>query len=292
MSWFSGFEAICRPEVPLRDHTWYRLGGPARWLCEPRNAGELQAVIRRLRDSQTPYRILGQGANILVRDSGVDAAVIRLAGQFEQTEFGDDFVRAGAAADGPRLVRSALQRGMVGLEVLAGIPGSVGGQVRMNAGGKYGEIASFVESVDVLEPDGELASRCADQLGFAYRRSDLRGAIVLGATLRLNRGDAAAALEQHRRIWNEKYETQPPLRERSAGCIFKNPPGAKAGVLLDQAGLKGFRVGGAEISSRHANFIVAYDGATASDVLALIAAARDRVFKRFDVELQLEIEVW
>lgn len=292
-SCFAGFEEICRPDAPLADLTWYRLGGPARWLISPRDEAELAAVIQRCRAQGVPWRVLGRGANLLVRDEGVDAAVIRLsAPHWSAVDVSAPLVRAGGGADFTRLVRSTLDQGLLGLEALAGIPGMLGGIVRMNAGGRHGSIADFVESVRVLDPAGQVADRPRAALGFAYRHTELDGCIVLGATLRLSPGDPDAGLARYRAIWNEKYATQPAVSERSAGCIFKNPPGEAAGRLLDRAGLKGARAGGAEISSKHANFIVAGPGATARDVCELIERARARVRETTGIELAPEIEIW
>jgi UDP-N-acetylmuramate dehydrogenase len=293
MSWFSGFEEIVRRDVPLREFTWYKLGGAARWFCEPRDEPELAALLARLRAQRIAWRILGGGTNVIARDQGFDGAIIRLHGPlFEHIEFAGETVRAGAAVDLPKLIRAALQRGLVGLEVLAGIPGTIGGAVRMNAGGRAGEIGDFVRDVRVLDPQGEFATRTASEIGFAYRRTALDDCIVLAATLALRRGDGQRALQDHREIWNEKYARQPPLAARSAGCIFKNPPGQSAGRLLDDAGLKGTRVGGAEISTRHANFIIAHDDATADDVLNLIQLAQERVRETAGIELEPEVAIW
>lgn len=292
MSWHSGFEAICRADVPLCEHTWYRLGGPARWLVEPRGEDELSAVMARVREAGVPWRVLGRGANLLVSDAGFDGVVVRLAAaEFERAVF-DDGISVGAGYDFPKLIRACINRERVGMERLAGIPGTLGGVVRMNAGGKYGEIREFVRSVRVLERDGMLATRPAAACGFRYRGSDFAGCIVVGATLDLPQGDPAVAMQRHKEIWNEKYASQPPVSQRSAGCIFKNPPGHSAGKLLDQCGLKGVRVGGAEISTKHANFIVASDGATAQNVIDLIALAKDRVWNATGVELHSEVEIW
>jgi UDP-N-acetylmuramate dehydrogenase len=294
MSWFAGFEPIVRSEAPLAEYTWYRLGGPARWLVQPRDEVELATLLNRCADAGISWRVLGRGANVLVSDEGVDGAVFKLSGPgFDQVSYSRDVVTAGAAADFPRFIRDTLDRGVIGLEVLAGIPGTVGGVVRMNAGGRYGEIRQFVKDVKVLDTQcGEVMTRTPKEMGFSYRHTELGGAIVLGARLQLQSGDRNAALARHKEIWNEKYEKQPPLSVRSAGCIFKNPPGESAGRLLDAAGLKGARVGGAEISPKHANFIVAHPSATARDVLDLARLAADRVWNATGVKLEMEVEVW
>lgn len=293
MSCFDGFAEICRADAPLAPFTWYKLGGPARWLLEPRDEDEAARVLRRCREADVPWRVLGRGANVLVRDAGVDGAVVRLSGtSFEDFEICGTTVRVAGGADFSKVVRAAVDAGLAGLERLAGIPGSMGGIVRMNAGGKYGSIAEFVQEVTLATPAGDLVTRPARDLGFSYRRSDLGGGVVVGTTLELTADEPAAVRERFRSIWTEKHATQPPVARRSCGCIFKNPPGHAAGKLLDEAGLKGASVGGAVISPQHANFIVADDGCTAQDVLDLIALARDRVWNRSGVELQLEVEVW
>ncbi len=293
MHWYSGLEAICQPEVPLAPHTWYGLGGPARWLLAPRSEDELATILRRCAEHHVPWRVLGKGANVLVRDEGFAGAVIKLSEPaWEVTRFDDPRVHAAGGVDFPRLVRQTIARGLVGLEILAGIPGTVGGAVRMNAGGKYGYLAQFVSSARVLTPAGQVEVRGNGELGFGYRHARLAGAIVLEATLELSPGDVPAAMERFREIWNEKYATQPPVSAKSAGCIFKNPPGHAAGRLVDEAGLKGTRRGQAEISPRHANFIMAYPGARAADVLDLITLAQERVRARTGIELEPEVDIW
>lgn len=293
MSWCNGLEAICRPDAPLRDFTWYRLGGPARWLVEPRDPAELREVVLRLKHEGVPWNVLGQGANVLVPDEGYPGAVIRLSQPaFLSVNAGDETITVGAGVDGPRLIRRLLADDRVGLEVLAGIPGTVGGFVRMNAGGRHGSISQFVRTVEILDAHAELRSRDAAEVGFTYRRTALDGAIVLFAVLAVPAGDGAAAMERHRMIWNQKAATQPAMKERSAGCIFKNPPQAAAGALLDAAGLKGVSRGGARFSEKHANFIVAEAGASTRDVVELIELARERVRATHGIELQLEVDAW
>jgi UDP-N-acetylmuramate dehydrogenase len=259
----------------------------------PREEGELAAVLRRCKEHGIAWRVLGRGANVLVRDAGFDGAVIHLTGPaWETIRFKPPLVRAAGGVDFPRLVRDTLERGLVGLENLAGIPGTVGGAVRMNAGGRHGYIAQFVREARLVGAEGQIQTRSAEQLHFGYRTSGLNGCIVTAATLELANGDRVAALDRFRQLWNEKYASQPPLSARSAGCIFKNPPGHTAGRLIDQAGLKGRRCGEAEISPRHANFIVAHPGATAQNVLDLIALSRERVHSATGIELELEVEIW
>lgn len=303
MTWCSDFASICQTDAPLAELTWYRLGGPARWLFTPTSAGQLADLVRAANAADVPWRVLGRGANVIVPDEGFDGAVIRLtASAFTAIDWPNDDapvraetlneIRVGAGVDFPKLCKQACERGRGGLAGLAGIPGTVGGIIRMNAGGKYGQIADVVSGVEVVTADGAVETWPRDRLEFGYRRSNLAGHIVVGATLALPPGDRAGLLAEHRRVWQEKATDQPPVGARSAGCIFKNPRENPAGLLLDQAGLKGTRVRGAEISPRHANFIVAYQDATAQDVLDLIALAKDRVRERHGVELESEVDLW
>jgi UDP-N-acetylmuramate dehydrogenase len=189
------------------------------------------------------------------------------------------------------MVLRCVREGLSGLEGLTGVPGSVGGGVRMNAGGAFGDIGSSVESVKVMTEDGEVFTRFREDLAFAYRSTNITSKFILSAEFRLNEDDPHRILRQVKQIWIYKKNTQ-PLGRRNAGCIFKNPRGLSAGALIDRAGLKGHRIGGAYVSEKHANFIVGDPGAKASDVLKLINLIRDSVYDKSGVYLELEIEVW
>ena len=298
MGFGDGLDAILIEREPLARHTWFNMGGPARWFARPRSPVELAEIIRRCRDHRLDHLMLGLGANLLVDDGGVDAVVTRLdAPEFRTVTFGDEgssdevLVSAGGGADMARLSWATVKRGLRGLEVLAGIPGTVGGIIRMNAGGKFGCVADLVHEVTVVTPDGVLRTLTPAQVGFAYRHTRLAGAVVCAATFRLHRDDAARVQTDYRQIWAYKTSSQ-PLKCRSAGCVFKNPPGDSAGRLIDQAGLKGARAGGAFVSERHANFIVADAGASATDVMTLIERIRREVRERFGTLLELEVQVW
>ena len=293
MTCFTDFAEICQPDAPLAPLTWYKLGGPARWLLTPRNETELAAVLACCRRDEVPWCILGRGANILVRDEGFAGAAIRLVGPtWEAVQWNDTAVCAAAGADFHKLAKESVERGLLGLENLAGIPGTVGGIIRMNAGGKYGNVATYVRDVRLMDETGHVTVQPAAEIGFAYRHTELGGRIVLGATFVLQPADREAAIQRFQTIWKEKSATQEALGARSAGCIFKNPPGDYAGRLLDAAGLKGARIGGAQISPKHANFIVAHDGASAKNVIDLIEYAKERVRWTHGVELELEVEIW
>ncbi len=293
MPWYSGLAARVQPDAPLAELTWYRLGGPARWLVTPSDDSELAAVLQRCTRHDIPWRILGRGANVLVSDAGFNGAVIRLVGPlWESVHIENATVTAAAGADFPRLVQQTVDTGLAGLAVLAGIPGTLGGIIRMNAGGKYGKISDVVQRVELMTPDGARVTVPAAEMNFSYRHSAVGNRIILNATLTLRPTNHDEVRTRFRQIWKEKAAAQPAVAARSAGCIFKNPPHDAAGRLLDTAGLKGHRIGGAEISPRHANFILAHPDATAADVLNLIQHARERVRTKHGIELELEIDLW
>lgn len=292
MTLFAGLEQIVKRDCPLGPETWFRIGGPAEWLVEPHTVEQLREVVRRCRENNVPMRVLGAGANLLIDDAGVKGVVIRLrAGEFAEVEPTDTGIRAGAGADMGKLVLRCVRDGRSGLEGLTGIPGSVGGCVRMNAGGSFGDIGAAVETVDVMSADGEVFTRYRGDLAFAYRSTNITAPLVLRSEFRLSEDDPHRILKQVKQIWIYKKNTQ-PLGSRNAGCIFKNPRGMSAGALIDRAGLKGRRVGGAHVSQKHANFILADEGARANDVLKLINTIRETVYKKNEVYLELEIEVW
>lgn len=249
--------------------------------------------MRRAADEDVGVKVLGRGANVLVSDDGFDGVVVRLdSDAFRKIKRNGERLEVGAGVDLMPLVRRCSREGLSGVEGLAGIPATVGGAIRMNAGGPAGEIGDVVEEVSVLTPEGTIETRNHEQVGFQYRHTNLGGRdIVLGAALRLNQDDPRKVRSAFREHLERKQRTQ-PLAEHSAGCIFKNPPVKPAGALIDQAGLKGSRIGAAEVSTMHANFIVARFGATASDVLHLIDFVRERVLRVFDTELETEIEIW
>lgn len=297
----SGLSEIVTPNEPLGPHTWLRVGGPARWFARPRSVDDVRELARRCYQEGIEMLTLGLGANLLVSDDGVDALVVRLSdSSFESVSWGGPgdhrgdgpvFVTVGGGADMHRLVSEAVRKGLGGLEPLAGIPGTAGGVLRMNAGGRFGNICDVTAEVAVVDPQGRYRTLTRQEAGFRYRGSNLAGMVVCGAALALEPADPAALRERFREIWEAKKRTQ-PLAEHSAGCVFKNPPNASAGAMIDQAGLKGRRVGGATVSPKHANFIVTGPGATAQDVVTLIEIIRREVADRFGVELETEVQFW
>lgn len=286
------FSDITLRDEPLAPYTWMKIGGPAQYFIQPRNVGELVEVVRCCHEQQIPIHILGGGSNVLVRDEGVSGVVVRLSGEeFSRIEIDGNRVRVGAGAVLSNVISQTVKAGLAGLDTLVGIPGTVGGALHGNAGGRSGDIGQHVHSATVLTATGELHTRAEDELSFAYRQSSLNELTILDAVFDLHADDPGEITRRMRKLWIMKKSTQ-PLTFQSAGCIFKNPRGMSSGLLIDQAGLKGTRVGNAEISDRHANFIVAHEGASSQDVLRLIDLARSKVVEQFGVDLELEIKIW
>ncbi len=292
MKLFTGLEEIVKTDYPLASCTWLKMGGPATYMIEPRTVEELRDVVLRCRENEVPMYVMGSGANLLIDDSGINGAVIRMGGeQLSHVSIDNGVLDIGAAADMGKLVLRTVREGLAGLEGLTGIPGTVGGCVKMNAGGAFGDIGNAVQSVDVMTENGEVFTRHRADLAFAYRSTNINAKFILSAKFKLSEDDPHSILSQVKQIWIYKKNTQ-PLGHNNAGCIFKNPRGMSAGALIDKAGLKGTRVGGAYVSEKHANFILADPGAKASDVLKLINVIRETIYKKNQVYLELEIEVW
>ncbi len=290
---FEDFREIVKPDEPLAPHVWFRLGGRAAYLARPRTLEQLLALLGRCRDEGLPFKILSGGSNVLVRDEGVEALVIHLESPaFSDVSVQDNVVTAGAAVPLTALISQSARSGLAGLEILTGIPGTVGGALRGNAGGRQGAIGQFVRRATVVDASDEIQVRERDDLSFAERDSNLDEPVILSAEFELQPEDPEAVVRRMRKVWIVKKENQ-PYGHQSSGCVFKNVgPDISAGALIDQAGLKGARQGGAEVSDRHANFIVAQPGATASDILELIEQIRQRVWQQFGYELTLQIQVW
>ena len=289
---FADLEQIVAENEPLARYTWYRIGGPARYFIRPRTVEQLQAAAERCAENDIPVYVLGLGANLLVRDEGVNGAVFRLSDEYwRRIRFEKNNLVAGAGVDMQKLILRATRQSLGGLEVLAGIPGTIGGGIRMNAGGKFGDIGSLVTRVTVMDGGGMVFERTRDDLVFDYRKTNIAAKFILDATLELEEDDPQRIAKRLKDIWTVKRNSQ-PLNTRSAGCIFKNPRGMSAGALIDQAGLKGTRVGQAEVSEKHANFVIANAGCTAADVLALIDIIRQRVYEKHGVWLEQEVEIW
>jgi UDP-N-acetylmuramate dehydrogenase len=286
------FHDITRRDEPLAPYTWLKTGGAAKYLITPRSPDELIEVVRCCHQNHFPTRVLGGGSNLLVRDEGVPGVVLRLSDPaFSKIAVEGTIVTAGSGASLSHLISHSVKAGLAGLDTLVGIPGTVGGALHGNAGGKSGDIGQHVRSVRVVTIAGESFVRQEDELEFAYRSSSLNELIILEARFALHHEDPEEITRRMRKLWIMKKATQ-PLTFQSAGCIFKNPRGMSAGWLIDQAGLKGTRIGEAEFSDRHANFIVTHPGATSKDVHRLIDLARSKVSEQFGVDLELEVQIW
>lgn len=281
--------------------TWFGIGGRADALARPATTEQLRALVREFHGQ--PIRILGDGANLLVDDDGVDGLVLSLE-RMDRVDWpadgapGDVLVPMQAGASLFRIIPESVRRGLAGLETIAGIPATIGGAIAMNAGGAFGQIADVVSSVEALTLQGEAVSLRRDQIDFDYRRSGLGELVITGATLRLRRtpdSERDALRARLKEVMEYKKASQ-PMAERSAGCFFKNPTvdgrRVSAGMLIDQCGCKGLAVGGASVSTRHANFIVTGADCRARDILSLTAEVARRVRQQAGVELEREVVVW
>jgi len=292
MNIFSGLEHIVKTDYPIADHTWYGLGGPVDYFVTPKTARELKDVVRRCNESDIPIFVIGFGSNLLINDDGLRAAVIKLQGnEFEHTRFDGSTITAGAGDDLNKLVLKCVQKGLSGIEALTGIPGSIGGAVKMNAGGRFGDIGSAVQSVTLMDSRGNIFEKSKPELVFDYRSTNISAKFILSACLGLTPADPEQIVRTVKESWIYRKNSQ-PLNTRNCGCVFKNPPGAFAGALIDRAGLKGFQIGAAVVSEKHANFIIAQDGCKSRDVIKLIETIKQRVKKQSDIELETEIEIW
>ncbi len=292
MNSFSGLEEIVETDYPLAKRTWYGLGGQADYFIKPKTVEQLKDVVRRCNENNIRIYVMGFGSNLLISDKGLRAVVIKLEDeQFAQIEFDGEEVTAWAGAELSKLVLTCVEKGLSGIEALTGIPGSVGGAVKMNAGGNFGDFGAAVESVTLMDGEGNVFEKSKPELAFDYRRTNITAKFILNARLKLNAADSEQIMRTVKEIWIYKKNNQ-PLNTKNSGCIFKNPRGVSAGALIDRAGLKGLQIGGAVVSEKHANFIIAEKGCTSRDVMRLIEAIKQRVKEQFDTELELEIEVW
>jgi UDP-N-acetylmuramate dehydrogenase len=284
--------ACVREKVPLADRTWFKLGGPAQFFAEPTSLDELQAVVQRSHDEGLHIRLLGGGSNVLVRDEGVAGMVISLTGPaLSIIAIDGNTVTAGGSAQLANVITQSVGAGLAGLEPLVGIPGTVGGALHGNAGTQAGDIGQWTSRAIVMTRGGELITRERSDLVFAYRHSSLDELAIVEAQFELEEENSDEITKRMQKQWIFK-KANLPMAHENTGCIFRNPRGMSAGMLIDQAGLKGETVGGAEVSQRHANFIIAHPKATTRDVLKLIDLIRSRVAERMGVELENEIQIW
>jgi UDP-N-acetylmuramate dehydrogenase len=276
---------------PMAPHTTFRVGGKAEALCAVEDLGQLKQLLAYVRQESLPCLAVGKGSNILVRDGGLKGIALLLKGELEGVEEREGTIHAGGGLGLSELVRFSQKQGLAGLEFLAGIPGTVGGAVAMNAGAWGKSTGDVVILVEILTADGERGIMNGSQLQFGYRRAVLpAGAVVVKARFKGTQ-DRPEAIGERIRDYLERRKAGQPLDYPSAGSVFKNPPNDYAGRLIESVGLKGKRVGGAMISDKHANVIVNVGGASAEDILALMDTARQRVREQTGIDLEPEIKV-
>jgi UDP-N-acetylmuramate dehydrogenase len=285
----AGIQGVVRFHEPMSRYTSFRIGGPADAYVEPSHLESLQKVMATASAAKIPVFVMG-GTNLLVRDGGIQGIVLRLVNldRIQEPEEGMVYAEGGVLM--PRLLKFAMQRGLTGLEFAAGIPGTLAGSIVMNAGTRSGEMKDVVRTIRLVTMTGEILDVPARQAGYSYRRSRLPQGIVVGAWLGLRPG-TQAEIESHVKESLRRRKATQPIEMPNAGCVFKNPEGDSAGRLVEAAGLKGAQVGDAEVSTKHANFIVNRGQATAEDILALIQLVGKTVAEKFGVTLELEVQI-
>ncbi len=294
------FKGNCRFGESLSGHTTFRIGGRCSVWCEPKDLEDLKFILRYRRSKDAPLFIIGEGSNTLIKDRGFRGIVVHLdSPYFKKIEFKDRYILAGSGVRLEKLIQSALEKNLGGMEFLAGIPGSLGGALMMNAGIaersqnqnlKFKSIGDLVESITVMNYNGNIRNLDKDDSKFGYRTSNLSKYIVLSAVLRLRKEEKERISEETKRFLKYRKDTQ-DLQYPSLGCIFRNPKGESAGRLIEACGLKGKRIGDAQISSKHANFIVNTKDAKAGDVLKLMRIIQREVYRKFRISLKPEIRI-
>ncbi|MCS7459267.1 UDP-N-acetylmuramate dehydrogenase [Paenibacillus doosanensis] len=288
----SGAYGTCRPDVPLAPYTTWKIGGPADALLIPQSKEQLVEAVKLLYRHQTPWTVIGRGSNMLVTDKGIRGIVLKLGPALETLRIEGEEVHAGGAYSFMKLSRMASKEGLTGLEFAGGIPGTVGGAVYMNAGAHGSDVSRILLRAEVLLPTGELVTMQQADLEYAYRHSVLqkRPGIVTEAVFKLQFGDRNEIAGAMAAYQDRRQKTQ-PLQLPCAGSVFRNPEGGFAAKLVEEAGLKGFKVGGAEVSTLHANFIVNTGQATAQDVLTLIEQVQRIIWEKKGIRLVPEVLV-
>lgn len=286
----NGVKGKLTPNAPLAPLVWFKSGGNAEWLFEPKDVADLQEFLRGL-DPAVPVMALGLGSNLIVRDGGVPGVVVRLGKAFAKVaKIADLTLDCGAGASGILVSSTARDNGIAGLEFLRSIPGTVGGFVRMNGGAYGGEVKDILVDCDVVLRDGTLLTLPVEELHYTYRHSELpEGAIVVGARFKGRPGKAEDIQAEMDRI-SASREASQPLRSKTGGSTFKNPPGHKAWELVDKAGCRGLTLGGAQVSEKHCNFLLNLGEASSADIENLGDEVRRRVKETSGVELEWEIQ--
>ena len=276
---------------PMKNHTTFRAGGAAKYLVEPQSAEQLKAVLDACRFTGLPYYIVGNGSNLLVSDKGYDGVIIHLFKNMSEVRVKGERLLLQAGVLLVRASNMACREGLTGLEFASGIPGTVGGALVMNAGAYGGEMKDVVSRVKVLMPDGSLKEYAGEEMDFGYRRSRIasEGSIVLEAELQLKRGDSAQIQERMDALKEQRLKKQ-PLEYASAGSTFKRPEGYFAGKLIEDAGLRGFRIGDAQVSEKHCGFVINRGNASAAQIAELIREVQKRVLECSGIRLETEVK--
>ena len=276
-------------DVPMAKYTWMKVGGPADFYIEPADRDDLISMIEYFRERNYSWIMLGRGSNVLVSDEGIRGAVINVENSLTAVRRENTLVYAEAGVRLTKFVDFCIQNELAGVEMLAGIPGTIGGGVAMNAGAHGGEIADHLAEVEVIR-NGKAQRIQKDETSFSYRRSRFAGDVVMGASFLLTHGDKEKLSAIRRECIVKRNETQ-PLEFPNLGSMFKNPPNTYAAKLIEQAGLKGKRVGDAQVSEKHANFIVNLGSATAADIVKLIDLVQRTVYQNSGLKLDLEVKM-
>ncbi len=284
-----GIKGAVKFHAPLRDYTSFKIGGPADVLVEPADVEDVCRLARQATAAKVPIFVIG-GTNLLVRDKGIRGVVVSLSRLKAIKSEPHHVVYAEGGVGMPTLIGHAIRRSLSGLEWAAGIPGTVAGCVVMNAGTRLGEMQSAVKAVRIVDPKGRLVERPASEIDFGYRRAKLPKGIVVGVWLQLKPGSRQDIERVVKDYLRYRKDTQ-PLTLPNAGCVFKNPGTEPAGKLIEAAGLKGARIGDAQVSEKHGNFIVNRGQARAADVIALIRKVRREVERRTGITLELELKI-
>lgn len=294
--WLAALAAILREpvqtDVPMSKYTTWKIGGRADYMACPADEEELSALLELLAVENMPWLVIGSGSNILVGDKGVRGVVIRLGDKFSFTEWREQSVTAGAGKTLPQLALEAAERSLAGLEFAAGIPGSLGGAVRMNAGAYGSAIGEFITKIEVMDYFGQVRTLNASEITFAYRNSSLFDveAVVYRVSLALFAGSRERSLDEIQRLLQLRSLNQ-PLEFPSCGSVFRNPPNDHAGRLIELANLRGLQIGGAAVSKKHGNFIINLGGARAKDVKAIIDEVQQRVYDYSGIRLETEVRM-
>ena len=281
-----------RFEEPMAKHTTFQIGGPAQYFVTPGTTEEIKQILKLCKEEEVPYFVMGRGSNLLVSDAGMEGVVLQLYDNYSDFSIDGNQIQAQAGVMLSKIGYVARENSLTGFEFAAGIPGTLGGAVMMNAGAYGGEMKDIIATVQLMDEDGNLFEKTGEEMDFAYRHSivEEKNLLVLGATLTLQKGDKEAIDEKMKELASAR-KTKQPLEFPSAGSTFKRPEGYFAGKLIMDAGLRGYQVGGAQVSEKHCGFVINKKNATAADVLKLVSDVKAKVYEEFQVELEPEVRL-